>query len=731
MPDIKIRVGAAADASLTNVFRSVQDSARRARESVEAEFQKAGAAVATGAKKGVDAADKEFAKLARQADKWHQQMVRDAEKAMRAETNAAEKAAAAKVKAAEKGAAAQAKAAERAAQEEVRAHKQAEREKTRATKQEAAARRKAEGEARKRASSVAATSRQGDRDLRTGLRGFGTGLSIVGRGASMGLHAGARVAGDLIQGMGVNMDASHYFSQNTDLEKQATNLSNAGYLAGDSGANGVRQDPRALMNQVRSVSSETGLDANRGMEGLRSFVGLTGDLETGRAVLKDMAVLSRATGTNLEDMISASANVSNALGDIPNKGQSIYTIMKAVAGEGKLGAVEIKDLATQMAKVAAQARLIEGDAGKNVIQLTALAQESRQRGGSASATQAATSVNSFMNTFSKGSRLKAFKANGVNVYNDQGQVRDVRSIIIESLQAAEKHGGMKNMNATMGTMFADVRARSVTRGFETLYRGGGGGAAGTRAVEAEFDRLAKAAIDDAEVMDSFRASMRTTEAQANVLNNKFQETAQGVQDVLTPALLELAPVAVQLASSLGSVITFLVGNEASMRQQVGTAGGNADTDIKNTDSQLKKGYVLDSQLKKNKEDEKALAEAETRARAEYYERKSEGSSATTKAVVRASDYVNPVNLAYRAITGRRLGAGIVDREEGRDDQRRETMLGAQSKLNDIHVENQRVANLLENKVIQVRVVNAATPPGGGPPPNNPGSRASPAPTPGD
>ena len=64
------------------------------------------------------------------------------------------------------------------------------------------------------------------------------------------------------------------------------------------------------MREARQVANETGFGANQLMEGLQKFVGKTGDLETGRQVMRDLAKLSKATGTNLEDMVDAAGDVS-------------------------------------------------------------------------------------------------------------------------------------------------------------------------------------------------------------------------------------------------------------------------------------------------------------------------------------------------------------------------------------------------------------------------------------
>jgi len=146
------------------------------------------------------------------------------------------------------------------------------------------------------------------------------------------------------------------------------------------------------MSQALQVGGETGTDANAALEGLSKFVGKTGDLKLGRELMKDLAVYAKATGTELDDMTDAAADVATALPEAADKNKQVLAVMRAIAGQGKLGAVEVKDLASQMAKLAANAGQFEGSAADNIITLGAMAQESRQRGGSASASQATQSV---------------------------------------------------------------------------------------------------------------------------------------------------------------------------------------------------------------------------------------------------------------------------------------------------------------------------------------------------
>lgn len=423
------------------------------------------------------------------------------------------------------------------------------------------------------------------------VRGVRTGFGAARQAA--GFAAG--IARDVAAGAGVDFSLSSMVAKNVDLETRATDLSNAGFMPGAEGANGRRVSPRELMKQARDLGNRTGFSSSSVIEGLQGFVGKTGDLETGRAVLEDLAKLSRATGTNFEDMVNAAGDVSTTLGDIPNKGEAVAGVMRSIAGQGKLGAVEIKDLAVQMAKIAAAAGQFEGDPKENVALLGAFAQESRQRGGSASATQAATSVGAMLSTFKTPARVAAFKANGIDVTTSSGMVRNPKELVIEALRAQ----GMDPVK--FKSMFANVAGARAVEGFATIYRQAGGGQAGEDAVRAEFARLEQAAMGAGEILESFNASLRTTEAQANIFNNKMQETAGEMQSALLPALIALSPAIIEVTKGISGWVAKFFGSDKVENEK--DAGGAALTGMnlaRDLERQLRSGSVNEDALEKGR-----------------------------------------------------------------------------------------------------------------------------------
>lgn len=540
MGDIRIRVGAAADASLRDVFRPIEDAAKRSRKVAAGEMANLGKETGANAKKGADAAERAFAKLAKEAARWKREEAREADRAERDKTRSVERESAKQAAAAEKLARTQIASFEKTAREHARMERK--------MSEQALA----EGRRTLRTPRVSGTQANGNRAITPGAVAA----------SRMALNFGGRVAGDLARGVGVDLDLSSHVKQNADLETRAVELSNSGYMAGAKGPNGMRQSSADLIAQTRSVGNATGYSANDAMEGLQAFVGKTGDLQTGRDVLKDMAVLSRATGTNLKDMVDAAADVSMNLGDVEDKGKVTTELMRAFAGMGKEGAVEIKDLSKQMAGLAAMAPQFGGDRADAIAMMGALAQEARQRGGSKSSAQAVTSVGSFVATFSKAARNKEFKAFGVKTQDANGGLRHADDIIVDSLLAAsaKDKGGLKGMNENMGKMFMDVRARGAVRGFENIFRDAGGGEAGARAVREEFEKLKNATLGLNEQSDSFKKAMTTGQVQAQQFNNELSVLAGELQTVVTPAMRDLGPVIVSLTKAGIDFVSFVTGS---------------------------------------------------------------------------------------------------------------------------------------------------------------------------
>lgn len=535
--DIRIKIGASVDSnSVERAFKSIEQRAGQAQVKVRAEAKRTANAVEQEAKKQLKA-QQQLAKAAEQLDKQRsaglyrqfKQQEAAAERAARAQERA-------QIRAARVAEQAQRRALDRIWKDIERNLRAAERaaERERRARQRAAVR---QGETFARRTSHRATR-------------FLAPEVPIGAMAARGLR-------DFGQGIGVDFSIAGSVARATSLEAQATKISNSGYLPNDVGSpNAKRVDPKELVAQAREVAGQYGLEAGTALDALDAFATRAGDLDTGRQMLADMAKLSAATGTELGHMAQASAAVYQSLGDIPNKSEAVLDVMRTIAGQGKLGAVEIADMATQMARVAAASMSFAGDRGENIKTLGGLAQYARARGGAPSAAEAARSISGFASTLQKSARIKQFDAKGVDIFADKNRtkLRDPVEIIIDSLKATG--GNLQEMNK----LFMDVVGARTVKGLSDDFLQAGGGEKGAQAVREVMSRMKAAAPSDKEVEESARRASETAAAKAARFQNQLDTIAEKTMTQLIPALEKAGPSLLKFAEVVGRVSTWAVEN---------------------------------------------------------------------------------------------------------------------------------------------------------------------------
>ena len=609
MAAIQIRVGASLDRSTSTVFAQIQEQAKRANRAIADEARKAAKAEETAWK----GAQRELARMEREKE-------REATKGAHARAAAAKAAA---------------KAEETAAKDKVRAMMRLDAEMTRYAEGQSRERARAEERAANDAARAWVRTREKQQKAAAAAAkaSSGRGEAIAGMANRALLGAGRfglSALSDMAAGAGVRFDMGSQFAAGADMESRATQLANAGYMPGTKGANGRRQDPSALINESFAIGNATGTAANDVMGGMQQFVGKTGDLESARAVMGDLAKLSKATGSSLEDMADAAADVSNQLGDVPDKGARIKDVMMTIAGQGKLGAVEIKDLASQMAKVVASAQMFEGDTGEGMKTLGAIAQETRAHGGAASASQAATAVNSLASVFKTKARVAAFGKAGISLEGAGGKIRNIEDIIVESLQKTQRKT-RDTSNVALHELFGGQLPGKAIGGFEQIYRSTYAttsgteqekAAAATRAVREEFERLRKVAMSEQELRESFNNSLKTGKSQAEIFNNQLQTIAMDAQKKLGPALMKLAPVVIDVTKALADFAVHVLGISPKPQEGIAEEVAGAKTDVANA-----KTIINDP--KTTPEQKKAAFEA-LRARKESLKKTREGAATGIK-----------------------------------------------------------------------------------------------------
>jgi hypothetical protein len=370
-------------------------------------------------------------------------------------------------------------------------------------------------------------------------------------------RAMAGVAGRVARGAGVNLDIGSLVGKNVALDKRVQDIANSGYLEGASGAAGVRQDPHAIKAEIRAAAAASATDTSDVAMGLHQFVAKSSDLETGRAVLADMAKLAKATGSNMVDVADAAGDVSNKLGDVPNKAEAVRSAMLIIAQQGKLGAVEMRQMAKQIAVMVGPANQFAEGTAAATSELGAAFQMTKKFGGVKGPAQAATSVANFVNDLSSKAGRKNLLAGGLkdsDIYADKGhtKINNLADIISKAL---EKTGGDLTK---MGGMFTNKRSAAVVKAFQEVYtqaekvQKGSGGAA----VRAKFGEFG-AAMSSKDMSEALAGAMGTSASKVELFNQKLEVIAERLADRLLPALDKMAPDVLKLADAAGELAGFI------------------------------------------------------------------------------------------------------------------------------------------------------------------------------
>ncbi len=341
------------------------------------------------------------------------------------------------------------------------------------------------------------------------------------------------------------------------LYAQSQESVRASQLANQAGTPGRKGE---ILAQAQGIQGFTGMEA---LEGLGAWTDLTGDLATGQAILGELGQTALATGTNLEDLAAAAANafipLQDSIPDSTKRLEALKNVIRSTAGMGAVGAVEIKDLASEMAGLAAQASKFEGGPERVMQTAVAMAQASRQRGGSSSAAEAVTAVERFGSDVM--TKQKDLRAMGVEVFTDKShtQLRDQESIIQDVLAAT--HGDL----GKIGGIFNERSLRAV-QGFSPLYNEAEKRKKGTgkAAVAAEFERLRKATLSDEGVKARVDSRMQDADIQfketLKALNAELGSQFLPIVTDLIKALKNATPQIVEIGKAAAGIAKWAVAN---------------------------------------------------------------------------------------------------------------------------------------------------------------------------
>jgi hypothetical protein len=378
--------------------------------------------------------------------------------------------------------------------------------------------------------------------------GHGTGrvsgtVGAVGRiGTAMAGVAGAGLAASAVAGA-------------TRLDEMTRRL----VISGRQGGERARFDPTDLRKQFEKTGIETGVAGEDIATGVQAFVTKTGDLDTAVKNHKVFAQVAQATGAAVEDVASAAADLSDKMDikSVADMKEALATLML----QGKKGAFELRDMATQFPRIAAAAASfgIKGVAG--LTQLGGFLQVARTATGSGEQAAFATEA-SFRQLTAKSPKIQsgaAFGGRGVEVFKGGDAtkgLRDFNEILGDVMQASR--GNMVQLQEVFGE--EGIRAiRPLITTFRGASEKAGGGETGAKAGrEAVMAQLKEAATvkggfgevekDAADAMKSFSVQMAVVEA-------KFK---QAIAEELMPEVMKLGPELAKLVPYVGRLTKLFV-----------------------------------------------------------------------------------------------------------------------------------------------------------------------------
>ncbi len=336
-----------------------------------------------------------------------------------------------------------------------------------------------------------------------------------------------------------------------------------GFTIADVLSKGIRQEERSgiifrgaqdkgkfknqaeLTDLARNAAINSGGTTDDIQGGLDKYVRKTGDLGSANDMLTDMAKTAAATGVEFSDMGDTTAEVFNTLKDT----EKTMQVIRALAGQGKAGAIDFKDLGLYGARLTSNAQMFGGDLAGNIESFGAIAQIAKKQGGAIDAAAATESVAMLPASFIK--HQDKFRSRGVEVFTDKTHktLRPAEDLIKETVVKSKG-----NLGFLRGEF--DERAMHSILGAQVEYKKAGGGKAGADAISKLFaDSHTTMSKDD---VDKDAAS-RMAET-GSKLNVALEQAQRAFGDRLLPLLPGLIQQFTDMVPALANMLGWLLSN---------------------------------------------------------------------------------------------------------------------------------------------------------------------------
>lgn len=323
--------------------------------------------------------------------------------------------------------------------------------------------------------------------------------------------------------------------ESVKLDEMANRISIA---ARGHGQKGVSKS--ALRKSFEQTAMETpGIKSEEVAAGTAAFVSKTGRLDIAQQMQGTFATAASASGAKVEEIATAAADLFEKF-DIKTIDEMQGAFAKLIF-QGKEGSFELKDAASQFAKLSAAASSFNiGKGQQAVATLGGLTQIAKRATGSPE--QAATAVESMFSHLTQ--NQTKLKGMGVNVFDKSGASRNIQDILVDAITNIGK-GDMAKKKAGLQQVLGEQGIRAVnplTSIFEEAFRSKKAEkgateqdalAAGAAALRAEFEKTINVSASWSEVQKDAAQAQTDSSAQ---LNAAWESVKAKVGEDLLPAI---------------------------------------------------------------------------------------------------------------------------------------------------------------------------------------------------
>jgi TP901 family phage tail tape measure protein len=329
-------------------------------------------------------------------------------------------------------------------------------------------------------------------------------LGDIGKTA-IGTFAG----GLFTRGMDAMVDSAH---EVVDFERSLMRLG----IATDA----TNEKIDEMRTTFRGISRATGINSSEVLRGASAYVGFTGDAAGAADAAQLFADVAAATGASTSDVAQAMAALKTSMNITAKEGEAAFS---ALIVQGKGGAVEIKDMASELAALAPQ--FAQFQAGKGLGGLREMGAAFQViMNNSATASDAATKFRALMSSLADPRTVKELNKIGVQVFDNNGRLKNA-STIFKTLAANQKLGDPQRMAKIFGREEARAAVRAIRNNITA------------------YGELRAAAEDTGAVQ---RDKMRYLESTPGKLDKAFNTLKETIADVFTPERIQKFARAVSL-----------------------------------------------------------------------------------------------------------------------------------------------------------------------------------------